>query len=149
MTRYMFFTALAAAVMLAACEPPERPPEEDMRPDPVDGMTVEDEAEQAGVEPAPDDAFDHFNANFAGRWGMSRACEREGMFTLTAERWALYELVCAVNTLGREGDMSFARVSCTAEGQSEPDRTLTIRATGPDEITVEDGHYDWIRYRCQ
>ncbi|WP_429912337.1 hypothetical protein [Glycocaulis sp.] len=154
MTRNMFFTAIAAAFILAACEPPDRPPEEDLRSDPVDGMTVDDEAEQSGTDPVPDSAdaigaLGHFNANFAGRWGMSRACGPEGMFTLTAERWGLYELACDVLELGREGEMSFARVSCTAEGQSEPDRTLTIRATGPDEITVEDGHYDWVRYRCE
>ncbi|MGY6663226.1 MAG: hypothetical protein ACXIVO_12995 [Glycocaulis sp.] len=153
MTRLMTFTALAAAFLLAACEPPDRPPEGDMRPDPVEGMASGETADQPGADPVfggadDDDAVDYFNANFVGRWGMSPACEPEGMFTLTPERWALYEMVCEVNTLGRENEMSFARVSCSVEGQSEPDKTLTIRATGPDEITVEDGHYDWVRYRC-
>lgn len=155
MTRYMTFTALTAAFMLAGCEQPDRPPEEDLRPDPVEGMAADDSEDRPGADPVSGDAsgdydaLNHFDAHFAGRWGTSAACRPEGLFTLTPERWILYDTACEVTTLGREGEMSFARVWCSAEGEREPEKTLTIRATGPDEITVEDGHNDWVRYRCQ
>ncbi len=85
MTRLMTFTALAAAFLLAACEPPDRPPEGDLRPDPVEGMASGETADQPGADPVfggadDDDALDYFNANFVGRWGMSPACEPEGIF---------------------------------------------------------------------
>ncbi|MGP1276165.1 MAG: hypothetical protein ACQRW7_12180 [Caulobacterales bacterium] len=125
--------SLVVAACLAACEPAAEPVSGDDLQEPV----------------ASEDALSFFNDRFAGRWGMSEACEAEGLFTLTAGSWNLYERSCEVLELGRDGEMSFARVSCTAEGEREPDKTLTLRATGPDEITVEDGHYDWVRYRCQ
>jgi hypothetical protein len=107
------------------------------------------ELPKLAAEDAEADARAFFEANYAGRWGMSPACEPEGMFTLTADRFALYETVCDITELGREGGMVWGRTAeCTAEGEIIPARTISIRATGADEITLEDGHYDWTRFRC-
>ena len=134
--------ALTFALMLAACSP-------DTTTAPEAEAPARDAAQRPdAAETDPEDARAYFEANFSGRWGMSPGCEAEGMFTLSPDRIALYEIGCDVIELGREGEMSWARVQCVAEGQPQPDKTLSIRATGENEITVEDGHHDWIRRRC-
>lgn len=155
MNRAAITAAAVAALTLAACGPDsDAPPQDDPRPDPIEGMAEDEDpepepdSEPGAPEPVADDALAHFNDNYAGRWGMTPDCHPEGVFTLSAEQFALYEIACEVLSLGRDGEMSYARATCVAEGEPLPDRTITIRASGPDQITVEDGHYDWVRHRC-
>ncbi len=160
MTRFILPAFAVAALALAACDPAERPPEDDQRPDPAPALTEDETDREVGADPVTDpdadgseaeaDARAYFEANYAGRWGMSTACQPEGMFTLTADRFALYEIVCDITELGREGDRVWGRTAeCSAEGDTIPARTITVTAAGEDQITLEDGHYDWTRFRCE